>query len=276
MSGKSSKNAFLIVLLFSLMVAPDSGFADSGIADCGYQMCEYEKGNIDEIIIEHAGKSRTLMFGEIHDSVLEGTPPPLADSEYVVSLLPALKKIGYGWLALEVKKDAKENTHSKDILRFHEAYVNGRETDREKYVYAKPGWIDLIGKASDLGYRIRFIDVHEGSGNLSRDRGMFEKIRRDIFEKDATAKVVVYVGANHVLECETDEGRTFLGTKRRPLGLLLNTHTNGHNFSVYMGYAHDTPPGCDLFISHFIWNGKWRGREWSASFESRSSAFRAE
>jgi hypothetical protein len=53
-------------------------------------MCKYEKGNLDTVIIEHAKESRTVMFGEIHDTVISGSPPPIEDSRYVISLLPEL------------------------------------------------------------------------------------------------------------------------------------------------------------------------------------------
>ncbi len=67
-------------------------------------MCQYEKGNIDTIILKHAKISQTVMFGEIHDSVLSGAPAPVGDSLYVVSLLLKLRAIGYKYLALEVNK----------------------------------------------------------------------------------------------------------------------------------------------------------------------------
>ena len=44
---------------------------------CGYYMCGYEKENIDTVILAHARESRSVMFGEIHDSVVAGAPPPL-------------------------------------------------------------------------------------------------------------------------------------------------------------------------------------------------------
>ena len=43
-------------------------------------------------------------------------------------------------------------------------------------------------------------------------------------------------------------------SRRRPLGLLLNNFTHGRNYSVYVGYPNDTPAGCDLIISRFVWD----------------------
>ncbi|MEJ2639768.1 MAG: hypothetical protein P8010_09350, partial [Desulfosarcinaceae bacterium] len=93
---------------------------------CDYYMCQYEKGNIDAIILTHAKVSQTIMFGEIHDTVLAGTPAPVGDSLYVVSLLPSLRTIGYKYLALEVDKQALKPGHSFDMVRFYEAYRQGK------------------------------------------------------------------------------------------------------------------------------------------------------
>jgi len=222
---------------------------------CDYPMCQYEKGNLDTVIIEHAKESRTVMFGEIHDTVLSGSEPPIEDSRYVISLLPELKKIGYTYLALEVNEDEKLKGHSSDIVRFYKDCVSGKEPCEKEYCHAKPGWIELLKSAMDLGYRIKFIDTPVGGtlGFSSRDARMFMKIKSEIFEKDEKAKVALYVGANHVIEQETYAGIYSHKGKRKPLGLLLDEYTNGKNYSVYMGHTYDTPAKCDLFISFFIW-----------------------
>ena len=107
----------------------------------------------------------------------------------------------------------------------------------------------------DAGYKIKFIDTfpNNKSESLSRDRAMFEEIKGEIFDKDPKAKVIVYVGANHVSENETYPSMSTCD-KVRPLGNLLSTYTKGKNFSIYMGYPYDAPVGCDLVISYFIWN----------------------
>jgi hypothetical protein len=173
-----------------------------------------------------------------------------------MSLLPRLKKVGYRYLALEINEKAQMPCHSQDMMRFYTDYMKHRYTGNAGYPYAKPGWIDLTRKAIDLRYEIVFIDSSpsHSSGSPSRDKDMFEKMQKDIFDVDKDAKVVVYIGAHHVSECETDDGVTFSRSKRRPLGLFLEEYTKGKNLSVYMGHPFDTPVGCDLFISDFIWN----------------------
>jgi hypothetical protein len=222
--------------------------------DCDYYMCQYEKGNIDTVILEHAKLSQTVMFGEIHDTVLTGAPAPVGDSLYVVSLLPELMAIGYRYLALEVDKTAQTEGHSRDLVRFHAACRQGRCGGTKRYPHAKPGWIGLVGRAIELGYEIRFIDVPPGAGFRHRDREMYENLKREIFDRDEAARVIVYIGANHIGEQPTHTGIYLYKGKRRPLGYYLDAFTRGRNFSVYMGHPWDTPEGCDLFIGDFIWN----------------------
>ena len=251
---------FIMVLLTFAAVpvwaSETPGVASDGAA-CAYTMCQYEKGNIDAIIIDHARDSQTIMFGEIHDNALVGSLAPIADSIYVTSLLPRLKLLGYRYLALEVNKTAPEETHSHAIVAFYNDYRAG-EKDRvpDRYRFAKPGWIELVRRAVDQGYRIRFIDRDPGRGvrNGPRDQAMFETMKKEIFDDDPNAKVIVYIGAYHIAERETRTGIYLSQGLRRPLGYYLENFTGGRNFSVYMGHTYDTPEGCDLVISYFIWD----------------------
>lgn len=228
------------------------------IAGHGYYMSQYEKGNIDTVIIEHAKESQTVMFGEIHDSVTEGSPPPIADSYYVISLLSELRKVGYQYLALEVNRNAPEQSHSSDILQFYADYTNGIGKSENKYAHAKPGWIELTRTAVDLGFQLRFIGASSRGmgGDFLRDKKMFENLQEEIFKKDGKAKVLIYIGANHILGSRKPQDEPASTTKTRPLGAILDDYTKGRNFTVYMGYPSDTPEDCDLFISHFIWQKK--------------------
>jgi hypothetical protein len=248
----------LFTLLLALAPSGDAE-ATNGLPEprlCDYYMCQYEKGNIDAIILAHAKLSQTVMFGEIHDTVLAGAPAPVGDSLYVVSLLPELRAIGYEYLALEVDKAAQKPGHSFDVVRFHESFHRGEALIEKAYVHAKPGWIGLVRSAMELGFKIRFIDVapKRRAGFFPRDREMFVNLQGEIFDRHADARVIVYIGANHIGEQPTPSGIYLYKGKRRPLGYFLDDYTGGRNFSVYMGHPWDTPEGCDLFIGDFIWN----------------------
>jgi hypothetical protein len=195
------------------------------------------------------------MFGEIHDAAIEGMRLPIEDSQYVITLLSKLRKIGYEYLALEVNKNTEEEGHSYDIVSFYKAYIAEGYCHEEEYPNAKPGWIELIKEAIDIGYKIRFIDVFQRNSfsHFPRDEAMFEKIREEIFDEDRNAKIIVYIGANHIGENETQNGIYLYGGKQKPLGYYLNKYTKGNNYSVYMGNTYDSPVGSDLFISYFIW-----------------------
>ena len=253
-TGFLAKKSALVGIAVYLMFCAAAYSKDRGVhplEDCGYYMCSYEKENIDAVILGHARENRTVMFGEIHDSVVAGTPPPLEDSLYVISLLEKLKAIGYSYLALEVQKNAPMDTHSHDILRCMKDYRSGTAINDRNYPYAKPGWIDLMIKALDIGYKPVFYTIADQGAD--RDAEMFRAIKEQVFDRDARARVLVYVGAGHISQLETQWGFAHHLSKRRPLGLLLNDFTQGKNFSVYIGYPDDTPAGCDLVISSFVW-----------------------
>jgi len=131
------------------------------------------------------------MFGEIHDSVISGSPPPIADSSYVISLLPALREIGYQYLALEVARNAPKESHSQGLLQAYADYRKGFEIHEKDYLHVKPGWIALLKIAMDLGFDIRYIGASSRGlvGDSVRDKRMFEKLKQEIFDKDEKAKV---------------------------------------------------------------------------------------
>jgi hypothetical protein len=215
-------------------------------------MCQYEKTNIDQIILYHASINQTIMFGEIHDTVIMGYPPPIEDSRYVISLLDDLKIMGYDYLALEVNETSLPGSHSHDMMRFLSNYIKDQPLSKGKYPFVKPGWIELAAAALENEYKLVFIN--RPFGDKDRDAAMFYAMQTDIFNADPNAKVLVYIGANHISESEITGGFSNRSSLRKPLGFLLNQYTKGHNFSVYMGYPWDIPVGCDLFISDFIWD----------------------
>lgn len=199
----------------------------------------------DDIVMQQAEENIIVMFGETHAAVLKGEAPPVQDSDYVMSLLPALKRRGYAYLALEVKKDPPAGTHSGDVIRFCADYGSGRLLPPGRYPHAKPGWIELVKTAMDLEYVIEFIDVHTVPLDSTRDREMFRNVT-DIFRRDRSAKILVYIGANHVQKCVVSD---LPPLRHKTLGLLLDEYTGGKNFSLYIGYLPVRPKNCDLVIS---------------------------
>jgi hypothetical protein len=91
------------------------------------------------------------------------------------------------------------------------------------------------------------------NSGLDRDEEMFLSIKHQIFDLDTQARVLVYVGANHISKLETYWRYAGRSIVHRPLDLLLNKLTHGRNYSVYVGYPDDTPVGCDLVIGSFVW-----------------------
>lgn len=246
-----------IICIFVLCCYHTKGFSSESdgkslIISCDYLMCQYEKTNIDQIILYHAKMNQTVMFGEIHDTVIIGYPPPIEDSRYVISLLYDLKEMGYEYLALEVNETSLPKSHSHDMMRFLSNYIEGQHISEEEYPFIKPGWMELTTAALENEYKLVFIN--RPFRGKDRDAAMYYAMQTDIFNDNPDAKVLVYIGANHISENETSGGLSSRLGMRKPLGFLLNKYTKGRNFSIYMGYPWDIPMGCDLFIGDFIWN----------------------
>lgn len=96
----------------------------------------------------------------------------------------------------------------------------------------------MAGRPGD-GFRVHHLrsgeidsDPPNGFGYLPRDRAMFESIKREIFDVRGDARVIVYVGAFHVAEHETETGIFLAAGKKKPLGVFLDQYTQGKNFSV--------------------------------------------
>ncbi|MGD9211268.1 MAG: hypothetical protein PVI90_10855, partial [Desulfobacteraceae bacterium] len=123
----------MLIFCTSTISYSNSNVEKSPFYVCDYLMCQYEKENIDEIILSQAQKSQTLMFGEIHDTVIPGNPPPVGDSLYVISLLKRLKAIGFTYLALEAGSTSMPGTHSHDIVSFVTKYTAGQPTTAADY-----------------------------------------------------------------------------------------------------------------------------------------------
>jgi hypothetical protein len=137
------------------------------------------------------------------------------------------------------------------MLRCLQDYRRGKAIKPEDYPYAKPGWVELMVKALEIGFKPIFFDC--STTETDQDAEMFRAIREQVFDRDADARVLVYVGAGHISEVAGPPPFSRRPSKRRPLGLLLSIFTHGKNYSVYMGYPEDTPAGCDLIISRFVW-----------------------
>lgn len=141
------------------------------------------------------------MFGEDH---LEPY-----DNQYVGSLLPKLKKLGYDYFAFEFPKDWRISN-----------YLTGKNTkgDILRYFEKFPGIIDAIGlfdTAKENKMKIVFYDnladfwvpmlrgyslTDDSPIHNERDKKSFAYLYETIFKREKNAKVVVYCGAQHLSE----------------------------------------------------------------------------
>ncbi|MBL7101020.1 MAG: hypothetical protein ISS23_03645 [Nanoarchaeota archaeon] len=209
------------------------GFSTPVIADTKGERasCSQPVESIDSIILENAAKSKTVFFGESHWLS--------EDSEYVIHLLPELKKLGFSYLGLEVRKKPKEGGHSWALSKFIQDYKKGIPLNLNDYSAPLSGWVELTKTALDLGFEIVFFDESPedvGGYGTPRDNAMLNNLKEKIFDKDPDAKAVIYCGSWHCAEQPIYEPSTL--KKEETLGFLLEKYTGGRNYSIILRYHH--------------------------------------
>jgi len=184
---------------------------------------------IDNIILGRAVSSQTLMFGELH----ENRPK---EDDYVISLLPRLKELGYTILVIEMK-------YSDDaiIQQYLRAEVGDEELDRLLNSRHDPSSTKkMIKAAAKLGFSVRALDFDTANNyrckiNL-RDKKTFENIKREIFDKNPKEKVVFFYGSVHVSEAKEGTLDSF-GCSVTPLGYYLEKNYNNLSVDLTLPYT---------------------------------------
>lgn len=216
-----------------------------------------------EAVLERSRKSKVVVFGEMHGSYR-------ADNDFVIDLLPDLKKQGFDYLAIEFsEKIIPPNTPQGKASYFYikkvdkpvkiiprlssiEDYIDGKigreQVDRDELLVMEhlgAGWMELIETAKLAGMKIVRYD---GPSNVSyrinsqfRERVCFNNLKRLIFEKDPDARVVVYAGLFHANKKRFD--------KTKWLAAYLNDYTGGKVLSVSLvSWFSESCKYCDMKI----------------------------
>lgn len=182
----------------------------------------------EEIILENAKNNQTIMFTDMHE---KDNLPFHGDSDYVISLLPKLKKLGFNYLAVEILRS------EQPII---DEYINGNID--EKTLETKISNLNLlcgskmIKVAKNLDMKVCAIDERVDyikpnaaiedclDKYLSRDPKLYRNILK-IFNKDKNAKVVVFIGGVHINKEQISE-------QGIPLGFFLTKYTKKKNYAV--------------------------------------------
>ena len=154
---------------------------------CNYDYDGWDKQEM-EGLLKSLRTSRVTMFGIDHGDPNE--PGDNRDGKFVAGLLSSYKSQGFNYVAIEgpssLNKYLKKESFEKEAMR-----VFG------------PHWTEfgpVIQKARELRMRLVFYDVEKDhKGDYSeREVVAFGNLKREIFDRDPSAKLVVYSGAKHM------------------------------------------------------------------------------
>ena len=174
----------------------------------------------DTLILENAVKNQTIMFGESHLSQ--------KDNDYVIKLLPELKKLRYEYFAME--RDASLNDC---YYPFHTQYNEFLFEQKYSRLHNYKRDAEIIKAARNEGLKIVFYDENPekfGDGTI-RNQLEFNNLKKLIFNKEPHAKVIVFCGAKHISE-KPGFDITTKKSNEKQLGCFLDEYTNGRNYSV--------------------------------------------
>ncbi len=234
---KKIKNFILSLGLISIFY---ENVSDSKLINLYKDFSEYNKKTIEEIILERAKESQTIMFGDNHAPIHLGT------EVLIKKLMPPLKELGFNYFAIELSSKAQkiiDDAANKkiDSLSYSEKISKIEEWEMwwsNNYHY------DLIKEATKNGFKIIAYDtwdLDKYPKGSPRDKKEFENLEDLIFKKDKNARIIIYCGNNHISESEIREKKEVY----IPLGKHLNEYTKGKNLSLSIDSKADDP---DIYI----------------------------
>jgi hypothetical protein len=141
--------------------------------------------------------------------------------EFVYSLLPALKEIGYKYFALETL-----NSKQDSLLNLKEGFP----TLETGFYTREQHYGNLLRYAKVLGFE--FV-AYESDDSMERELGQAQNLYQKTFGLDKNAKVLLLGGIDHILEQPTERGKKWLGAvlnekyQINPL-TISQTHLNSY------------------------------------------------
>lgn len=215
--------------------------------------------NLEALVTSKASEYQVVMFGEQHGKYKR-------DNNFVIRLLPKMKKQGFNYLALEIDRDSTiEYKLMTDYTsgKLSRNDVSPKNIEKLKWdiminsirvtVTIKPdenlseweGWFDIIDAAKKEDMKILFYDASEAGPWYNRwnkrEELAYKNIKELVFEKNPDAKVIVYCGAAHLSGkeeynpyAEDFDSNMFRdkGRKYKSLAYYLKEHTDGKTLTV--------------------------------------------
>jgi small nuclear ribonucleoprotein (snRNP)-like protein len=169
-------------------------FAPASVQDSLSQLIKQNlipAAKVHEEITEQAKLTNLVMVNENHFMPQH--------RKFVFSLLPALRAIGYRYIALEAlgyKQDSLLNLEG------------GFPTLDTGFYTREQHFANLLRYAKALGFE--FV-AYESEGSMERELGQAQNLYNKTFGLDKNAKVLVLAGIDHILEQPTENGKKWLG-----------------------------------------------------------------
>ena len=156
-------------------------------------MKEIFEKNIETLVTSKASDYQVVMFGEQHRGYRK-------DNDFVINILPEMKKQGFNYLALEIDKDP---TGAPKMLADYISGKLSRDDVTEKLAELFPyidGWLDIIDAAKKENIKIIRYDVspEETISFNEREKKAFENLKELVFNEEPNAKLMIYCGAIHL------------------------------------------------------------------------------
>jgi len=215
--------------------------------------CSNNKDNLEEIVLNKTPENQVVMFGERHGGCR-------LDNDFVANLLPELKEQGFEYLALETDMNPLSDENGTNRLRKLMSDYALNKLKRKNltpldFFFEKnfsSGWFDLIDAAQEQGYKIICYDPNQAERPSFREREKraFENIKKQIFDKDPEAKVIIFCGSDHLNEIQVKNYSYDKGKEVRFLGY----HMKNYKETLTVNLAHpiilhrylNIPFKCDL------------------------------
>lgn len=215
--------------------------------------------NLEEIILLNSTRNQVVMFGEKHMVYRR-------DNEFVIRILPQLKKQGFEYFAFELDREEPNNQFRKML----KDYATGKLTRnklsqsqiRSETIYATK-FFDIVDSVKKEHMNIVCYDTKRAKSFNEQEKIAFTNLKELIFDKNPNAKVVIFCGWGHLPEKPTQDPWIKKHEKiKYPkinirnheyncLGFYLNTYTQGKTLTVDL-VATRKIPYCDLTLNLYL------------------------
>lgn len=222
-----------------------------------------KKQGLENIVLSQSHEYNIVLFGESHNEYRK-------DNDFMIKILPELKKQGFEYLAIELVRNPA-SFMEKEISKIFTDYISGKITKKDINIgnYAlyledvelmATGWLDLVEKAKEAGMKVILYDANrdECSSFNEREEKSFKNLKETILNKNPEAKVILYCGRRHLNEKEAYDPElerwensllltnSSKNEKYKSVAYHLNLYTKGKILTVSLKGSDEYVKYCDI------------------------------